>query len=72
MVLVTKCNLVALRNQVPNHLAGFGPFSLDALLGIATIWTPRVVAVVLSIGVAGGLATLVIRRSPAAAGGASQ
>jgi putative oxidoreductase len=46
-------------------LAGFGPFSLDALLGITTIWTPRVVTLVLAIGVAGGLANLVIRRSPA-------
>jgi putative oxidoreductase len=53
-------------------LAGFGPFSLDALLGITTIWTPRVVTLVLAIGVAGGLANLVIRRSPVAAGGASQ
>jgi putative oxidoreductase len=51
-------------------LAGFGPFSLDALLGITTIWTPRVVTLVLAIGVAGGMATLVIRRSPPPPAGA--
>ena len=46
-------------------LAGFGPFSLDALLGIMTIWTPRVISIVLAVGVVGGLGNLVIRRSPA-------
>ena len=43
-------------------LAGFGPFSLDALLGIATIWTPRITAIVLAIGVIGGIANLLVRR----------
>lgn len=48
-------------------LAGFGPFSLDALLGIAPIWTPRITALVLAVGVLGGFANLVIRRPQVAA-----
>ena len=48
-------------------LAGFGPFSLDALLGITTFWTPRITAIVLAVGVLGGFANLVIRRPRAAA-----
>ena len=46
-------------------LAGPGPFSLDALLGIASLWTPRVTALVLAVGVMGGVANLAVRRSPA-------
>jgi putative oxidoreductase len=45
-------------------LAGPGPFSVDALLGIASIWTPRLTALVLAIGVASGVATLMVRRIP--------
>ena len=48
-------------------LAGFGPFSLDALLGIATIWTPRITALVLAIGVIGGIANLMVRQKTIAA-----
>jgi putative oxidoreductase len=43
-------------------LAGFGPFSLDALLGLTPIWTPRVTALVLAIGVVGGVANLMVRQ----------
>jgi putative oxidoreductase len=43
-------------------LAGFGPYALDALFGITTLWTPRIVALVLAIGVVGGLGNLLIRR----------
>jgi putative oxidoreductase len=43
-------------------LAGFGPYSLDALLGLTHVWTPKVVWVVLAIGVIGGVANLMIRR----------
>ena len=53
-------------------LAGFGPYSLDALLGISSIWTPRVTALVLAIGVVGGFANLVIRRPQVAADSASR
>ena len=48
-------------------LAGFGPFSLDALLGLTPIWTPRITALVLAVGVVGGFANLVIRRPRASA-----
>jgi putative oxidoreductase len=47
-------------------LAGPGPFSLDALLGITSVWTPRIIALVLAIGVGGGIANLMVRRSPVA------
>jgi len=53
-------------------LAGFGSYSLDALLGISSIWTPRVTALVLAIGVVGGFANLVIRRPQVAADSASR
>jgi putative oxidoreductase len=46
-------------------LAGPGPFSLDALLGISSLWTPRVTALVVAVGVMGGVANLMVRRSPA-------
>lgn len=45
-------------------LVGYGPFSLDALLGITPIWTPRVTALVLAVGVVGGISNLLVRRSP--------
>jgi len=41
---------------------GFGAFSLDALLGVAS--TPLITSAALAIGVAGGLATLGLRRPP--------
>jgi putative oxidoreductase len=42
-------------------LAGFGDYSLDALLGISAAWTPRITWSVLTIGVVGGLANLALR-----------
>ena len=45
-------------------LAGPGPFSLDALLGLTSIWTPKLVWVVLALGVIGGFANLMARRRP--------
>jgi len=47
-------------------LAGPGQLSLDALLGIASIWTPKLTALVLAGGVAGGVANLMVRRAPVA------
>jgi len=47
-------------------LAGPGQLSLDALLGIGSIWTPKLTALVLAAGVAGGVANLMVRRSPVA------
>ena len=49
-------------------LAGPGQFSLDALLGIASIWTPRLTTLVLAAGVAGGVANLMVRRIPVQGG----
>jgi len=51
-------------------LVGPGPYSLDALLGITSAWTPGITWAVLAIGIVGGLANLMIRRRPHAARGA--
>ena len=44
-------------------LTGFGRYSLDAALGIASIWTPALAAAVLVAGVVGGLLNLSLRRT---------
>jgi len=41
---------------------GPGAYSLDALLGLTSWWTPQVTAIVLAIGVVGGLVSLGSRR----------
>lgn len=47
---------------------GYGPFSLDAALGIGQPWTPTLKAVTLAVGALGGVVNLLARRSaPAAA-----
>jgi putative oxidoreductase len=43
-------------------LAGFGQYSLDAVLGIAHLWTAPVTWTVLAAGIIGGLANLALRR----------
>jgi hypothetical protein len=48
-------------------LTGFGAYSLDALLGLGSLWTPSVAWTVIGLGVAGGIANLFARRSPATA-----
>jgi putative oxidoreductase len=48
-------------------LTGFGAFSLDAVLGITQVWTPRLTIAVLAAGVVGALANLALRRLPDAA-----
>ena len=53
-------------------LTGPGPFSLDALLGITSLWSPRVTALALAVGVVGGIANLMVRRPPMATSGASR
>jgi len=53
-------------------LTGPGPFSLDALLGITSLWSPRITALALAVGVVGGIANLMVRRPPVAMGGASR
>ena len=44
-------------------LTGYGPFSLDAVLGIEHIWTPGLKVAVLAVGAVGGVANLLARRS---------
>ena len=48
-------------------LTGPGRYSLDTLLGPASVWTPALAWTALGIGIAGGAATLAIRRRPAPA-----
>jgi putative oxidoreductase len=45
-------------------LIGFGTFSLDAALGLATIWTPGLIGLALAVGVIGGIANLLLRKNP--------
>jgi putative oxidoreductase len=43
-------------------LTGFGPYSLDAWLGIAGLWTAETTLIVLAVGIIGGFANLALRR----------
>lgn len=43
-------------------LAGPGPYSIDALLGTTSRWTPAVTWIVLAVGFVGGLGNLFMRR----------
>jgi putative oxidoreductase len=45
-------------------LTGYGPYSLDRVLGIAGRWTSGLTAVVVAVGVLGGFANVAIRRRP--------
>jgi putative oxidoreductase len=47
-------------------LTGPGRYSLDAVLGLEALWTPRLAWITLGIGILGGIANLFARR-PAAA-----
>ena len=49
-------------------LAGPGPWSLDAFLGLTSLWTPKMIGVALAIGVVGGFANLFVRRKPVPSG----
>jgi putative oxidoreductase len=46
-------------------LTGYGAYSLDALLGLQSLWTPAVAWVVIGLGVVGGIVNLLARRPPA-------
>jgi putative oxidoreductase len=48
-------------------LTGYGAYSLDALLGLQSLWTPSVAWVAIGLGVVGGIANLLARRPAAAA-----
>ncbi len=47
-------------------LTGPGAYSVDALLGIESLWTPAVVWGVLAAGIIGGFANLLLRRTASA------
>ncbi|MEP7227670.1 MAG: DoxX family protein [Gemmatimonadales bacterium] len=44
-------------------LTGPGHFSLDAVLGLTSLWTPGIVWAAIAIGVVGGVVNLALRRS---------
>ena len=48
-------------------LTGFGPYSLDAALGIAGRWSTAATWIVIALGIIGGVANVALRRRPAAA-----
>ena len=48
-------------------LIGYGRYSLDAKLGLVSMWTPNLVWIVVLIGLVGGLANVAIRKPPPAA-----
>ena len=43
-------------------LTGFGPWSLDGVLGLSTVWTPTITWSALIVGILGAFANLMIRR----------
>jgi putative oxidoreductase len=47
--------------------AGYGPLSLDAVLGLSSLWTPTLDWVFVALGFAGGFGNLAVRRKPAPA-----
>jgi putative oxidoreductase len=46
-------------------MTGFGPYSLDAWLGIAGRWSSSVIWIVLALGIVGGFGNLALRGRPA-------
>jgi putative oxidoreductase len=48
-------------------LSGYGRYSLDAMLGWSTIWTPTLATALLVAGVAAGILNLLMRHRPATA-----
>jgi putative oxidoreductase len=51
---------------------GFGAYSLDAVLGLNTVWTPALEWLFVGLGIVGGLLNLGARRKPAATGAAAE
>lgn len=48
-------------------LTGFGAYSIDAALGLTTLWTPAITWGALALGTIGGVANLALRRPAAQA-----
>jgi putative oxidoreductase len=48
-------------------LTGYGAYSLDALLGLQSLWTPSVAWAAVGLGIVGGIANFFARRPPATA-----
>ena len=46
-------------------LVGFGSYSLDASLGLTSLWTYTITLIALAIGISGGIANLALRSRPA-------
>jgi putative oxidoreductase len=46
-------------------LTGPGGYSLDAVLGLASVWTPALTWAALAAGIAGGVGSLALRSAPA-------
>src|SRR5215212_9523266 len=46
-------------------LTGHGVYSLDALFGLAGVWTPELIGAVLALGAIGGITSLLLRGAPA-------
>jgi putative oxidoreductase len=46
-------------------LTGFGPYALDAWLGLTNVWTPTITVIALALGFAGAVANLALRARPA-------
>jgi len=46
-------------------LTGYGAYSLDALFGIAGLWTPELIWAALAVGAIGGVGNLALRGVPA-------
>ena len=57
-----EVNLLYATGALGLALAGFGVYSLDALLGIRAAWTPAITWTVLTVGVVGGIVNLMLRR----------
>jgi putative oxidoreductase len=51
-------------------LAGPGIYSLDTVLGLTSLWTPKLIGAALVVGVVGGFANLLVRRKPLQSGNA--
>ena len=55
--------LVNAAGAVALGLVGPGVFSLDALLGLTSLWAPRVAWAILAVGIVGAVANLATRRT---------